>query len=315
MAPLRAWFDELAGDAAQRAAVVRHTLDGALGSLRPRIAALAAQADAQVDAAQRLREQAGDAYAGALASGRRGHARRHPAARRGARPLAGVRRHRRADAHPAGPGRPLAGPARRGAVTGTRRPARSWPSPWSPGWCCWWTAPPSGPPRTRPRPGGPTPPAPSCCAGPAARWPARSPGFRAAVERTVRDWQAGVLELVRREGGSRRSTARAAAYGVNATGLLVMIAIFATTNVIAAPLEVAVAGGIPVLSQKVLEAIFGDQAVRRLAATARADLLERVAKLLDDERERYDALLATQAPDPAAAALLERAVAAVERAR
>ena len=36
---------ELAGDAAQRAAVVRQTLDGALRSLRPRIAALAAQAD------------------------------------------------------------------------------------------------------------------------------------------------------------------------------------------------------------------------------------------------------------------------------
>ena len=63
----------------------------------------------------------------------------------------------------------------------------------------------------------------------------------------------------------RRAAARAAAYGVNATGLLVMIAIFATTNVIAAPLEVAVAGGVPVLSQKVLEAVFGDQAVRRLA--------------------------------------------------
>jgi hypothetical protein len=94
-----------------------------------------------------------------------------------------------------------------------------------------------------------------------------------------------------------------------------MIVLFATTNVIAAPLEVAVAGGVPVLSQKVLEAVFGDQAVRRLAETARADLMERVAKLLDDERERYDALLAAHAPDGAAAAQLERAVAAVERAR
>ena len=162
--------------------------------------------------------------------------------------------------------------------------------------------PPSGPRRTRPRPGGPTPPAPSCCAVRAAALAGSSAGFPAAAERTVRDWQAGVLELVRREGGGRRTTARAAAYGVNATGLLVMIVIFATTNVIAAPLEVAVAGGIPVLSQKVLEAMFGDQAVRRLAETARADLLERVAKLLDDERERYDTLLAAHAPDPEAAA-------------
>ena len=74
-------------------------------------------------------------------------------------------------------------------------------------------------------------------------------------------------------------------------------------------------GGIPARSRKLLQAILGDQAVRRLAATARADLLERVAKLLDDERERYDTLLATRAPDRSAAAVLERAVAAVERAR
>ena len=43
------------------------------------------------------------------------------------------------------------------------------------------------------------------------------------MERTVRDWQAAVLELVRREGGARRNTARAAAYGMNTTGLLVMV--------------------------------------------------------------------------------------------
>ena len=43
------------------------------------------------------------------------------------------------------------------------------------------------------------------------------------------------------------------------------------------------AGGTTVLSQKVLEALFGDQAVRRLADEARADLLERVGALLDGE--------------------------------
>ena len=102
---------------------------------------------------------------------------------------------------------------------------------------------------------------------------------------------------------------------MNATGLLVMVVVFATTNVIAAPLEVAVAGGTAALSQKVLEAVFGDQAVRRLAETARADLLERVAELLADERERFDTLLVAQAPDPAEAAALERAAAAVEQAR
>ncbi len=66
LAPLRTWFERLAGDAAERAAVVRHTLHGALNSLRPRSKALAAHITAQVDAAQRLREQAGAAYGTAL---------------------------------------------------------------------------------------------------------------------------------------------------------------------------------------------------------------------------------------------------------
>jgi hypothetical protein len=85
--------------------------------------------------------------------------------------------------------------------------------------------------------------------------------------------------------------------------------------VIAAPFEVAVAGGTVALSQKVLEAVFGDQAVRRLAETARVDLLERVAELLADERERFDTLLVAQAPDLAEAAALEQAAVAVEKAR
>ena len=96
----------------------------------------------------------------------------------------------------------------------------------------------------------------------------------------MRDWQGAVLDLVRREGAARRTTARVAAYGVNATGLIVMIAVFASTAFIPTGAEVGVAGGTTVLSQKVLEALFGDQAVRRLADEARADLLERVGGLL-----------------------------------
>ena len=67
VAPLRGWFSELARDADARAAVVRRTLDGALDSLRPRTAGLVAQAQAQLDAAARLRADAQAAYAAALA--------------------------------------------------------------------------------------------------------------------------------------------------------------------------------------------------------------------------------------------------------
>jgi len=142
-----------------------------------------------------------------------------------------------------------------------------------------------------------------------------TPNLRDAVERTVRDWQGAVLDLVRREGAARRTTARVAAYGVNATGLIVMVAVFASTAFIPTGAEIGVAGGTTLLSQKVLEALFGDQAVRRLADEARADLLDRVGALLEAEEARFADLLATHATEAGDAAALERAAASVEAAR
>jgi hypothetical protein len=65
----------------------------------------------------------------------------------------------------------------------------------------------------------------------------------------------------------------------------------------------------------VLEALFGDQAVRRLADESRADLLDRVGLLLAGEETRFTSLLAAHATDPADAAALERGAAGVEAAR
>ena len=148
-----------------------------------------------------------------------------------------------------------------------------------------------------------------------ARLDRSSPNLRDAIERTVRDWQGAVLDLVRREGASRRTNARIAAYGVNATGLIVMIAVFASTAFIPTGAEVGVAGGTTLLSQKVLEALFGDQAVRRLADEARADLRDRVGALLAGEEGRFTDLLAAHATDLRDAEALERAATAVEAAR
>ena len=67
-----------------------------------------------------------------------------------------------------------------------------------------------------------------------------------------------------------------------------MIAVFAATAFIPTGPEVAVAGGTTVAAQKVLEAIFGDQAVRTLAANGpRRTCWTRVAALLDEEAGRY----------------------------
>ena len=79
--------------------------------------------------------------------------------------------------------------------------------------------------------------------------------------------------------------------------------------------EVVVAGGTSALSQKVLEAIFGDQAIRNLAAKARTDLLQRVDVLLDAEAARYLARTGQAGVETGRGDELRRAAVNVERAR
>ncbi|TPG19422.1 ABC transporter [Pedococcus bigeumensis] len=117
-----------------------------------------------------------------------------------------------------------------------------------------------------------------------------SPDLSPAIERLVRDWQGEVLELVRGEGKDRRTTARIAAYGLNGIGVILMLVAFAHTGGLVGA-EVGIAGGTAVLAQKVLEAIFGDQAVRDMATKARKRLLEHVQELYAAERLRYAAAL------------------------
>jgi hypothetical protein len=138
--------------------------------------------------------------------------------------------------------------------------------------------------------------------------------FPDAVAAMVRDWQGSVLELVRSQGADKRATARFLSYGVNGTGLLVMLVVFAHTGGLTGA-EVGVAGGTSLLSQKILEAVFGDQAVRQLAADARHDLLGRVRDLLTRERRRYTQLLADEEVQGDAATALRAVLAELDDAR
>ncbi len=122
--------------------------------------------------------------------------------------------------------------------------------------------------------------------------------FRRKAERAVRDWQQDVLGMVRSEGGDKRGTARFLAYGVNGLGVAVMIVVFAHTGGMLVGAEAGVAGGTAILAQKLLEAVFGDQAVRTLAQRARRDLEARTRSLLDDERRRFTDLLESLEVDP-----------------
>jgi energy-coupling factor transporter ATP-binding protein EcfA2 len=141
-----------------------------------------------------------------------------------------------------------------------------------------------------------------------------SRGLRRQAESAVREWQQDVLELIRNEGADKRTTARFLAYGVNGLGVALMIVVFANTAGITGA-EVGIAGGSALLGQKLLEAVFGDQALRTLAERARRQLEVRVRALLEEERHRYLDLLASLGLDAEAAEHLRNAARAVDDLR
>lgn len=124
--------------------------------------------------------------------------------------------------------------------------------------------------------------------------------IRVRSERMVRDWQQGVLDLVRTEGADKRTSARFLAYGVNGLSVALMVVVFASTGGVTGA-EVGIAGGSAVLGQKLLEAVFGDEAVRRLARSAREDLARRVDAMMQVEQQRFLDLLDAAETNPEAA--------------
>jgi len=311
LAPARAWLQGLAADAQARAALVRRTLRGALASLPVRASVVERASMEQLTAAAELRAEADAAYADALreveAALRSGSllrgevlARWHEVVgtgdvMRALETRVGWARDRLKSLVT---GRAPADDELREAVenrveavvraAGERaaeRTARAW----------------------RERVPG------RALLDRATGLDRASPGLEAAAEEQVRAWQGVVFDLVREEGESKRATARLASLGVNGAGLTVMLAVFAHTGGLTGA-EVVVAGGTSAVGQKVLEAIFGDQAVRTLAARAREDLVERVDGLLRAEGARFDAVIDEAAPEAETFARLHAAVDAIRRA-
>ncbi|MCU1438692.1 MAG: hypothetical protein JWP66_1779 [Naasia sp.] len=311
-ARLRDWLGELAGDANARAEVVRQTLQGALESLDARAAALVAASAEQDAAARTLAGEARAAYADALERVRNGMqdgtllrgevlARWQEFVGTGEffRQIeSGVSRLRDrissfftgeppreavlGDALQTGAAMLIANHAEL-AATGASRA---------------WRAHPGGEALIAARPDLARP----------------SDGLDARVERLVRDWQGDILDMVREEGKDRRVTARLMAYGVNGLGLALMLLAFASTAGLAL-IEVGIAGGTAVAGQKVLEAVFGDQAVRELAAQARERLLERVDEVYAAESGRFQDAIGAVGVSAEQGDALAAAAAAVRDAR
>ncbi|YAL84233.1 ABC transporter [Dermacoccaceae bacterium W4C1] len=307
---VRSWLSSLAADSRAASIVIRRTLDGALASLDPRTEALALAAGEQVAGAQGLRDIAGDQYGVAYESvvdgmsdgsllrgevlarwqefvGTGEWMRQFDAGVSRLRDrVAGVLRGRGRSEPAVDLGEALhsgiADLIRGQAESAAIATARTW----------------------RRQPGGAT------LLEQDATLSAMSDGLDPRIERLVRDWQGEVLELVRAEAGGRRATARAVSFGINGIGVMLMLLAFSATGGMLAGAEVGVAGGSAIVAQRVLEAIFGDQAVRSLAAKAKDLLAARVKDMFDSERARYleavDGLgVQQEAPERVRAAIAE----------
>lgn len=114
--------------------------------------------------------------------------------------------------------------------------------------------------------------------------------FSAAVAEQIRLWQGSVLEMIREEGADKRKRARFLSLGVNAAAVMLMVAAFSLTGGITG-IEAGIAGGSGVVGTKLLESIFGEDAVRRMATRARTDLLERMSGLLTEHAQPFSAVL------------------------
>lgn len=137
-------------------------------------------------------------------------------------------------------------------------------------------------------------PTPTGSASPAGTSPEEE--FSAAVAAEIRLWQASVLDMIREEGAGKRQRARFLSLSVNAVAVLMMVAAFSLTGGLTG-VEVGIAGGSGVVGAKLLESIFGEDAVRRMATRARTDLLERMGALLREHGRPCTEVLAETEPE------------------
>jgi hypothetical protein len=311
--PLRGWLHALAADQGARAAVVRQTLTGALDSLEQRVSGVAAAVDGQEAAARVLHEAAAAAYDAARAGVddgvRSGTLLRGEVLARWQefvgtgewmRTLQGQVSRLRDRVVSAVTGRPAPSGDLQGALENSvEQLLRAEADRAAERTVTAWRSLPAGA---------------QLLAGDDRELEQVSPDFPEAAAAQVRDWQGAVLDLVRSQGADKRSRARLLSWGVNGAGAVVMVAVFAQTGGLTGG-EIAVAGGTTALGQRVLEAVFGDAAVRSLAAHAREDLAARADGLLRYEQERFDLRVAAAAPGRGAADELRAAVGRLAVAR
>lgn len=137
--------------------------------------------------------------------------------------------------------------------------------------------------------------------------------MRGVVAEQIRLWQGDVLEIVSEQGAGKRGLARGLSLGVNGLGVALMLVVFGSTGGLTG-IEVGVAGGTAVVAQKMLEAVFGDDAVRRLAAESSRRLTERLRTLVDADAAIAETVVAALGVSPRAGDDLRAAADGLARA-
>ena len=134
-----------------------------------------------------------------------------------------------------------------------------------------------------------------------------------AAQRLAREWHTSLAEAINTTGKDKKATARILSVGVNVVGAALMIVIFASTAGLTGG-EVAVAGGTAVVAQRLLEAVFGEDSVRRMAGQARANLEVAVSEFIAEESLPFRECLEVLGVDDAAPEKVEAAFADLEKA-
>ncbi len=311
--PLNSWLDALVQDSGARAQLVRRSLDGALDSLPGRVEALASAVEVQASSGDALRAYADQQYDEALSRVDReldsGNLLRGEVLDRWTEHVGtgevmeklqrGVGRLKDAivsvfKGTDEQPNREVQGALESSLSVLVRDAADTAALEVVEGW--------------ETMPGGP-----EALVGASANLNRATTDIRKRIEGEIESWQAEVLQLVNDQAGSKLAVARTLSLGINSVGVALMVAVFSQTGGLTGG-EAAVAGGTAAVSQAVLTAVFGDNAVSALARDARTRLLTRVQSVLDTERSRFGAQLG-RIPDAESGEQLRLAASSVEAAR
>lgn len=119
----------------------------------------------------------------------------------------------------------------------------------------------------------------------------------ARTEEAVLAWQSEVADLVATRGLDRRDRGRLAALGLNAVTTGLVVAVLVSTGGVITGAETGVATAASAANQVLLSSLLGSQTLAWLTGRARELLLERLTRILDDERVAFDAALADVAGD------------------